>query len=610
MPKKILTPEEMRAAVEAFKAKFTPGFFHGSSLPSIREFDPLKAKKDIDFVTPGVTFVTQKPEFADSFLGVKGKPDFNLQTGELRSPTQYKSGSTMYPVSVNMGKHFDPFTPEGQQTALDFAHKNYENPADKGKFLLRLTDPNSNWQTMESPKLLQHLRETGHDTFAVNEGGVKNIGVLNPANIRGKFAKYNPEDAASPDFMKAEGGSVQNFETGGLALVRHPHGQIQKVAQALEDYLKGNISQEQRIAELNKHLPIRKWSDLPPNYTDEEIRNALMANKQPKALAEVPAGMRVGNRLDIPAYTQSGVYVDTTHEPAGKAISYNRTGHLSDVEFSSKPNQAVRVGLGTKEQALTPMGAEMGSAKSPFALMKGTNLGTHDEEVRRMMQEHLNDPNWTQIGMDPRRHSQFYDKSTGMPVWSAEQKLQAGPLVMVPKQGLETTHWGDPRLELSDFPGKHYSGGGEVVKNLLEFAKRIPFTHFSHKTDLQHLDPTKYGTGMKGAEAARLASAPEIRPRSYFYHGENIQPESGVGSNRYAGVSERSYPINEDPAGLYEQARSFDPYLLEAMGIKQFSKEHTMNKLEKMIKDAGFSGYHTEAGSGLVFHPTPIQKIE
>lgn len=276
--------------------------------------------------------------------------------------------------------------------------------------------------------------------------------------------------SASKDF-KSSGGAVEHFQVGGLAalgkaLIRHPHGQDARVAQALEEYLKGNISQAERINILNQHLPIRQWTDLPPNYTDEQIKNALMANKQAKALAPVAAGARVGNRLDIPAYTQHGVYVDTTHDLAAgnSPISYNRTGHLKDVEFSSKPNQAVRVGLGTKEQALTPMGAEMGSAKSPFALIKGTNVGTSDDEVRRMMADMMKDPNYTQIGMDPRRHSQFYDKSTGMPVFAAEEKLQSGPLIIAPKKGLETTSWDDPRLNLTDFPGKQYKKGGKAKK--------------------------------------------------------------------------------------------------------------------------------------------------
>ena len=450
MPK--LSPKDMQAALavaqKAFKEKFTPGFYHGSPSNKIEAFDPTKSVKDPMYITPKATFVTRDPEFAESFLSMNN-------SGKI------KPGSTMYPVNVNLGQHWHPDTPEGQQLIQEFIEK-YPKRAGLQKGLNR-----GDWTAVENSDFLTHLKDTGHDTFHVMEGGVPNVGVLKPENIRGKFAEFNPEDAADPDFMKAEGGEVQHMAGGRLAvaneiakLARHPHGQDPKVAQALEQYLKGNISQEERIRIMNQFLPTRQWKELPPNYSDEEIRNALMSNKQPRALAPVPEGMRVGNRLDIPAYTQKGVYVDTTHDTAGKPISYGRTGHLKDVEFGSNPDKAVRVGLGTKPQALTPMAAEHGADKSPFALIKGTHQGTSDEEVRRMMAEMMQDPNYTQIGMDPRKHSQFYDKSTGMPVWSAEEKLQSGPLILAPKQGLETTSWDDPRLNLSDFEGKQYADGG------------------------------------------------------------------------------------------------------------------------------------------------------
>jgi hypothetical protein len=449
-------------AQAAYKAKFTPGFYHGSNANNIKAFDPLKNTDPMKLETPGVTFVTRDPDFAESFL-----------PGSNRGG--YKTGATMYPVNVNLGKHWDPSTPEGKKSVQDYVNKMYpheKNPADLlhvQKQMLR-----GNWIDIENPNFLNHLRETGHDTFHVMEGGIPNVGVFKPENIRGKFAKFNPEDAESPDFMKAEGGSVQHFQAGkkviqgGLNQIakfaRHPHGQDPKVAQALEEYLKGNISQEERIRIANQFLPIRQWNELPPNYTDDEIRNALTSNKQAKALAPVPVGMRVGNRLDIPAYTQKGVYVDTTHDAAGKPISYGRTGHLKDVEFYSSPDTFVRVGLGTKPQALTPMGAVMGTDKTPKAQIKGIHQGTKDDEVRRMMEEMMRDPAYTQIGMDPRKHSQFYDKQTGMPVFSAEEKLQSGPLILAPKKGLETTSWDDPRLNLSDFPGKKYKKGGKVRK--------------------------------------------------------------------------------------------------------------------------------------------------
>lgn len=617
MPK--LTPAQMKKAVEEFKKKFTPGFYHGSPNPNITAFDPLKSTvRDVDFVTPGVTFVTKSPKFADSFTAGKG-PYISLKTGEAIPLGSYNKGSTMYPVSVDMSNHFDPTTPEGRALVEAYVAMKYaDDPKMARQFKSRIEDPHSNWTTMESPAFLQHLRDSGIKTFDVNESGYQNVGVLDPSKIRGKFAKYNPEDAESPEFMKAKGGPVGYAPGGkvgalaqlGKALARHPHGQDPKVAKALEEYLKGNISQEERLRILNQQLPIRKWSELPPEYTDEQIINALMANKQSKALAPVPAGAKVGNRLDIPAYTQHGVYVDTTHDVAGKPISYGRTGHLKDVEFSSKPNQAVRVGLGTKEQALTPLGAEIGSAKSPFALIKGTNVGTRDEEVRRMMAELLNDPNYTQIGMDPRRHSQFYDKTTGLPVWSAEEKLQSGPLIIAPRKGLEVTDWDDPRLSLSDFEGKKYAPGG-VVKKTLEHARNLPFVHFSNSPSIGRLEPGMYGSGIKGAEASRLKEAPDIKPRSYFYVDKpNVRPEQGLGPHKYQGVAEDIYPLDQDPLGLSAIAKqkSLDPYLM-SQGIEQVNQAMHLNELERLIKKAGYKGYAND-DVGLLFYPTNVKKAE
>lgn len=606
MPK--LTPAQMKKAVEEFKKKFTPGFYHGSPSPNIKAFDPSKSIKDDLLVTPGITFVTPDPKFAHSFTPLK-------PTTDLKTPDQYKTGATIYPVNINFGKHLDPDTKEGALFIKQFVKS---RPKEEQWDVNLFFDPNHNYTSMESPAFIDAMKKAGYESFAVNEGGVKNVGIFDPKNIRGKFAKYNPEDAESPDFMKAGGGPVGYAPGGkvgalaqlGKALARHPHGQDPKVAKALEEYLKGNISQEERLRILNQQLPIRKWSELPPEYTDEQIINALMANKQSKALAPVPAGAKVGNRLDIPAYTQHGVYVDTTHDVAGKPISYGRTGHLKDVEFSSKPNQAVRVGLGTKEQALTPMGAEIGTAKSPFALIKGTNVGTSDDEVRRMMAELLNDPSYTQIGMDPRRHSQFYDKSTGLPVWAAEEKLQSGPLIIAPRKGLEITDWNDPRLSLSDFEGKKYAPGG-VVKKALEHARSLPFVHFSNAPSIARLEPGMYGSGIKGAEAARLKEAPDIKPRSYFYVDKpNVRPEQGLGPHKYQGVAEDIYPLHEDPLGLSAIAKqkSLDPYLM-SQGIQQVNEAQHLNELERLIKQAGYKGYAND-DVGLLFYPTPVKKAE
>lgn len=286
----------------------------------------------------------------------------------------------------------------------------------------------------------------------------------------------------------AGGGLVQNFDRGGKvgmltrlgesaydllkltpekveawrALNRKPLKQQQdpQLAQALEAYMKGQISQADYLRIMNERRPIRPLTELPTAHSNVDIVSALDKTKADKGILglnlQVPEGMRVGNRLDIPAYERYGVYVDTMHDPAGKPIGYGHTGHLKDVEFKSDPDKAIRVGLGTREQALTPLSVEEGSGKNPFAMMMGNQQTTKDEEVRRMLAEALQDPSWTQIGMNPYRGSQFYDKADMQPVWSAAEKIQAGPLVLA--RDVEKTSWKDPRLKTKY--GVNYAKGG------------------------------------------------------------------------------------------------------------------------------------------------------
>ena len=184
-----LTPAQMKKAIEEFKKKFTGGFYHGSPSPDIKEFDPTKSKKDPMYTTPKATFVTRDPEFAESFLS-------------MNNSGKVKSGSTMYPVSVNLGQHWNPNTPEGQAVISEFIQQ-YPKRVNLEKGLKR-----GDWTAIENSDFLTHLKNTGHDTFHVVEGGIPNVGVLKPQNIRGKFAEYNPEEAANPDFMKAKGGRI------------------------------------------------------------------------------------------------------------------------------------------------------------------------------------------------------------------------------------------------------------------------------------------------------------------------------------------------------------------------------------------------------------------
>jgi len=140
----------------------------------------------------------------------------------------------------------------------------------------------------------------------------------------------------------------------------------------------------------------------------------------------------------------------------------------------------------------------------------------------------------------------------------------------------------------------------------------VPFVHYSRQAGLGELDPAMYGTGMKGAEAGRLADAPDVKHRSYFYvdkGADTMKPESGVGGNKYTGTATGIYNLANDPRGLRAETKAIsnDPYLAK-QGINQYSQDLHLNNLERAIKGAGYKGYHT-GDTGVLFEKTPVQEF-
>ena len=300
MPKKIPTLAEMKAATEAFRNKFTPGFYHGSPSPNITSFDPSKSKKD--FPISGVTFVSPNPDFAGSFVPIAKGGDF---TGS-GMPNIYKKGATMYPVSVDLGKHFDPNTAEGSEVIKQFLLDKYkkeigtdyfeEAMKQKHEHLMdKLTDPLNTWKTLESPEMLDYLRNTGHNTFTVMEGGIPNVGVFDPKHIRGKFAKYNPEDAESPDFMKAEGGLV-HLAGGGVP---------EKVVKAYKLFRikNGNPNELYPLyVNANKPVPMGEWvpAEVGPVAASGRVKSKLgeLAYRPGWHAGDLPIATHIGGKSD------------------------------------------------------------------------------------------------------------------------------------------------------------------------------------------------------------------------------------------------------------------------------------------------------------------------
>jgi hypothetical protein len=139
-------------------------------------------------------------------------------------------------------------------------------------------------------------------------------------------------------------------------------------------------------------------------------------------------------------------------------------------------------------------------------------------------------------------------------------------------------------------------------------------THFSNDPNLQLLDPKRYGTGIKGAEAERLNEyAGGVKDRSYVYLGEpgTVSPESGLGVNRYRGESQNLYDITKDPLGFRPLARESNRTPFTAKynaGITHPLQE--ANDYERLVKEYGYEGMINPNASkpmGIMFKPTPVQ---
>ena len=320
-------------AQAAYKAKFTPGFYHGSPSNKIKAFDASKG--DRAFPTEGVTFLTKEPEFAHSFIDVHKNKKTNTW--------DYDKGSTIYPVSANLGKHFDPATPEGSEAIKQYLQNKYSKEAgtdyfddvinQKHEYMMdRLTDPVNNWKLLESPGLLDHLKNTGHNSFSVTEGGIKNVGVFNPADIRGKFAKFNPEHADDPDFMKAEGGLIHLAGGGKIP---------EAVVKAYKLFrTKGGNTDElyPLFVNANKPVPLNEW-------VNAEVGPVAASGKVKSKLGELAyrPGWHAG---DLPVATHIG----GKSAPELKAPDFRRPDEVwaevempADVDWQQIANQRARL---------------------------------------------------------------------------------------------------------------------------------------------------------------------------------------------------------------------------------------------------------------------------
>jgi len=235
--------------------------------------------------------------------------------------------------------------------------------------------------------------------------------------------------------------------------IKLPEDQRQKrvapVVEAARRYYFNEIGQGDYIEIVRREQPISPMVAVPDVPSILDIAAALKSNQIARGIIDVnkqiPDGYEVALRLDIPAYEFYDIWVVTAHEGRGQAIAYGQTGLITDVEFVSAAKGAFNIAVGeSPEGKIDPKtGKPRKFAKSTIARMHG-KWKNHDSESLReraveiMASEEYNMDDvaegkidgWIQVGMNPFRHSWFYDKRDGNPIVNADEVIQIGALVL------------------------------------------------------------------------------------------------------------------------------------------------------------------------------------
>ena len=234
-----------------------------------------------------------------------------------------------------------------------------------------------------------------------------------PVDAMQLFLEENLQIQADADLAAAQG-----FEQ----IIKDNQAEL---AQAATRRQNREITEKQYLEVIARLKPVTpyKQKDLPVPETKKAMRSALKEGQKGRIGKGIEwIGKLVGLRLDIPAYENHDTWVPTIHDSAGKPVAHESVAHIVGNITFTQPGDKAEIKAGRVGRGET--------AKAPFAQINGTLKSVSPAAVRKRMNEIFNDPEWVQVGYDPRRHTFFYNRETQQPIVGATEVMQVGPLVM------------------------------------------------------------------------------------------------------------------------------------------------------------------------------------
>ena len=231
-----------------------------------------------------------------------------------------------------------------------------------------------------------------------------------------------PEEQAVPTEEPVEETPTKALFSADRKKTKERIPELEEMARGVQE---GTFTKEQYDEGVKAFKPVTPYEEIPAPASSADLERALSTDKRERIYSpreELEEGSPVGLRLDIPAYTNHGVWAISVHEQqknfnAGKSIGYDSVAAITNPTFGAVEKAALSIATG--------------KAKSTIAVVKGNWLPISEKQAVKKANDALKDKSWTQVGMDPTRHSYFYDRTTGEPIVSGDEAIMVGPLVLV-----------------------------------------------------------------------------------------------------------------------------------------------------------------------------------
>ena len=231
--------------------------------------------------------------------------------------------------------------------------------------------------------------------------------------IKDSFTKKPEEDLFTP---KAE---LKELSTEGITV---PKGRHPQVVAAARERQAGRMSRAEYEKYVDKYMPISEVSEPRPPASLDKMKEVLKSNQLSKVNPDITSGTRVGLRMDINALQKGGSVVSIheggTAKTLGKTMGYSSTARVKNVNFTIRREaDSIKVAAGEEY-------------KMPQQTVEGEWVKSTPEKDFKDIQLLLKNPEWSQVSLDPLRHSYFYDRKSTNPVISADEVIQVGNFLL------------------------------------------------------------------------------------------------------------------------------------------------------------------------------------